>query len=138
VAAVWSGPSIEGIAWRNDKAVAGLVAKSAARRTTLEDAERVIEDLIRVGILRRDDAIVATCVYDIKYGYCIYNRERKPAVRKIKTWLLEHEITTAGRYGLWAYFWSHESILNGLNTGRAVRKRVTGHRHSTRGAQEPG
>ena len=100
--------------------------------------QRVIEDLIRVGILRRDDPIVATCVYDIKYGYCIYNRERKPAVRKIKTWLLEHEITTAGRYGLWAYFWSHESILNGLNTGRAVRKRLAGQRPSVRGAQEPG
>jgi hypothetical protein len=44
LAAVWSGPSIEGLAWRNDQAVADIVATLAARRTPLEAAERAIED----------------------------------------------------------------------------------------------
>jgi hypothetical protein len=44
LAAVWSGPSIEGLAWRNDQAVADVVARLAARRTPLDDAERAIED----------------------------------------------------------------------------------------------
>ena len=44
VAAVWSGPSIEGLAWRNDQPVADIVASLAARRTPLDDAERAIED----------------------------------------------------------------------------------------------
>jgi hypothetical protein len=44
VAAVWSGPSIEGVSWQNDPSVADIVAKSAARRMPLEDAERAIED----------------------------------------------------------------------------------------------
>ncbi|MGA7385178.1 MAG: hypothetical protein WBW81_10975 [Methylocella sp.] len=44
MAAVWSGPSIEGLAWRNDQAVADIVARLAARRTPLEEAERAIED----------------------------------------------------------------------------------------------
>jgi hypothetical protein len=44
LAAVWSGPSIDGLAWRNDQAVADIVARLAARRTPLEDAERAIED----------------------------------------------------------------------------------------------
>jgi hypothetical protein len=43
LAAVWSGPSIEGLAWRNDQAVADIVATLAARRTPLEDAKRAIE-----------------------------------------------------------------------------------------------
>ena len=47
VAAVWSGPSIEGAAWRSDQAVADLVAKLAARRTPLADAERAIEDFAK-------------------------------------------------------------------------------------------
>jgi hypothetical protein len=47
VAAVWSGPSIEGAAWRNDQAVASLVAKLAARRTPIEDAEPAIDDFGR-------------------------------------------------------------------------------------------
>ena len=44
LAAVWSGPSIEGLAWRNDQAVADIVATLAARRTPLDAAERAIED----------------------------------------------------------------------------------------------
>jgi hypothetical protein len=47
VAAVWSGPSIEGIIWRNDQAVADLVTKLAARRTPLDDAGPAIEDFAR-------------------------------------------------------------------------------------------
>jgi len=44
LAAVWTGPSIEGLAWRNDQAVADIVARLSARRTPLDDAERAIED----------------------------------------------------------------------------------------------
>ena len=47
VAALWSGPSIEGIAWRNEEPIADIVAKLAARRTPVEDAERTIEDFAR-------------------------------------------------------------------------------------------
>ena len=47
VAAVWPGPSIEGVSWRNDPPVADIVAKLAARRIPLEDAERTIEDFAR-------------------------------------------------------------------------------------------
>jgi len=44
LAAVWSGPSIEGLAWRNDQDVADIVARLAARRIPLEDAERAIDE----------------------------------------------------------------------------------------------
>lgn len=47
LAAVWSGPSIEGLEWRNDQAVADIVARLAARRVPLDDAERTIEDFAR-------------------------------------------------------------------------------------------
>jgi hypothetical protein len=43
LATVWSGPSIEGVAWQNDRAVSDIVAQLAARRTPLEDAERLVE-----------------------------------------------------------------------------------------------
>jgi hypothetical protein len=46
-AAMWSGPSIEGVSWRSDQAVAELVAKIAGRRTPLEDAGRAIDDFAR-------------------------------------------------------------------------------------------
>jgi hypothetical protein len=46
-AAMWSGPSIEGVSLRSDQAVAELVAKIAGRRTPLEDAGRAIDDFAR-------------------------------------------------------------------------------------------
>lgn len=47
VAAVWSGPPIEGIAWQKDPAVAALAAEVAARRMPVEDAEQRIADFAK-------------------------------------------------------------------------------------------
>jgi len=48
VAAVWSGPPIDdvGSAWEDDPAVRDLVARIAARRTSLEDAQAAIAHFI--------------------------------------------------------------------------------------------
>lgn len=43
VAAVWSGPPIEDVAWRGDPATVELVALLAVRKTPLEAADRAIE-----------------------------------------------------------------------------------------------
>jgi protoporphyrinogen oxidase len=80
--------------------------------------DRVIADLVRVGAIGRNDRIVVKDVMDIKYGYVIYDRNRKTAVRRIREWLESLGVTTTGRYGLWAYLWSHESILSGWQAGR--------------------
>lgn len=43
-AAVWSGPSLEGLKpWREDQDVADLVERLAARRTSLEEAQKLID-----------------------------------------------------------------------------------------------
>jgi hypothetical protein len=44
VPAVWSGPSIKGVEWRRDAKLADLVARLAARRTPIEEAERLIDE----------------------------------------------------------------------------------------------
>ncbi len=77
---------------------------------------RVISDLRRTGILHEKDSIELTHVMDIPYGYVIYDMQRRAAVRTIRTWLKSIDIHPTGRYGLWAYLWSHESILAGRNT----------------------
>src|ERR1044072_752031 len=48
VAAVWAGPAIDdvGNAWEEDAAIRDLVARLAARRTPLEDAQKAISDVI--------------------------------------------------------------------------------------------
>jgi hypothetical protein len=47
-AAVWDGPPIDGVAnaWQSDPAVANLVARLAARRIPLEEAQKDITDFI--------------------------------------------------------------------------------------------
>jgi len=49
VAAVWAGPSIDdvGNAWEDDATIKDLVARLAARRTPLDDAQKAISDAIR-------------------------------------------------------------------------------------------
>jgi protoporphyrinogen oxidase len=77
---------------------------------------RVTSDLRRTGILQANDVIELTDVMDIPYGYVIYDMQRRTAVRTIREWLHSMDIYPTGRYGLWAYLWSHESILAGRNT----------------------
>lgn len=45
--AVWSGPPIEGVTWRDDRTVAGLVTRLAARRTPLDEADQAIEEFAK-------------------------------------------------------------------------------------------
>src|SRR5262249_22011022 len=48
VAAVWTGPSIDdvGTAWEEDATIKDLVARLAARRTPLDDAQKAISDIV--------------------------------------------------------------------------------------------
>ncbi|CAN5169091.1 N/A [soil metagenome] len=83
---------------------------------------RVIDDLRRVGILERDDRVVYSSLRDIRYAYCIYDFERKAAVRAIREWLGRFDIIPAGRYGMWSYFWSDEAMMSGLLAGEKARR----------------
>ncbi len=77
---------------------------------------RVIDDLERTGILLSTDTIDVVDTMDIPYGYVIYDMQRRAAVRTIRQWLKSVDIHPTGRYGLWAYLWSHEAILAGRQT----------------------
>lgn len=84
--------------------------------------ERVIADLIKVGILRKDDPIVLRHTSDIPLAYCIYDHARKASTRVALDWLLTQDIISCGRYGLWTYFWSDEAMMSGLNAGAKARR----------------
>ncbi len=48
VAAVWAGPSIDGVGdtWENDPTIRELVPRLAARRTPMDEAEKLIADFL--------------------------------------------------------------------------------------------
>jgi hypothetical protein len=57
VASVWDGPSIAdvGNSWQDDPKIQDLVARLAARRTALDDAEKAIADFITGSATERRD-----------------------------------------------------------------------------------
>lgn len=75
--------------------------------------DRVIKDLINAKVLNSTDKVELTDVRDIKYGYVIYDHKRRANLSIIKSFLMENDIYTAGRYGSWEYCWMDDSILDG-------------------------
>ncbi|WP_036262225.1 hypothetical protein [Methylocapsa aurea] len=59
LAAVWSGPSIEGAIWRGDAALEDLVARLAARRMPIEAAERAIEEFANASKPDKEKRLIA-------------------------------------------------------------------------------
>ena len=49
LAAVWAGPPLDDVAgkWKDDATIGSLIAKVAARRTPLEDAQKAITDYLK-------------------------------------------------------------------------------------------
>jgi UDP-galactopyranose mutase len=85
--------------------------------------DRVVADLIRVGVLDRSDPVVFSDSYDIPTAYCIHDRYRQQAVGLVRDWLAGVGIITAGRYGTWSYMWSDQALLSGIEAGGlALRK----------------
>jgi protoporphyrinogen oxidase len=107
--------------------VAAEVAYSAGSPPDREElTERVIRDLIKVGVLRPDDKIVVRHTHDIPLGYCIYDDARRQALPAIRRWLSKADIVPSGRYGLWTYFWSDEALLSGRKAAQLVKARAAG------------
>ena len=80
----------------------------------------VIEDLIKAEILLRDDKILHLDTIDIPYGYVIFDKNRKPAIKIIHEYLKQQNIVPCGRYGMWGYLWSDEAILSGKKAAEGV------------------
>lgn len=113
------------VAPKGCSSISAEVAYSDARpidKKTIVD--RVTDDLIRVGALGRNDRVALATTRDIKYAYCIYDLNRQEALRSVLSWMRSVNIVPCGRYGLWTYFWSDESILSGKKAADVVRQRM--------------
>lgn len=76
-------------------------------------ASFIKEDLQKVGILKKEDRILAQDINDIKYGYPIYDRNYSRAREDILNYLCAKRIMPAGRYGSWRYFSMEDAIMDG-------------------------
>lgn len=76
---------------------------------------KTIKDLKRLRIIRDERDIEVCLPIDIKYGYVIYDVDRKWAINTIKKYLEGFSIYTIGRYGSWSYMTMEDVILEGKN-----------------------
>ena len=76
-------------------------------------ADYVINELIEANVIEASDEIIYLDSIDIKYGYVIFDKERKPSIKIVHDYLKSVDIVPFGRYGMWAYLWSDEAMLSG-------------------------
>jgi len=51
----------------------------------------------------------------LKFGNVIFQHDTSSSVENIREWLSDRSIQTCGRFGEWAYLWSNQAFLSGLN-----------------------
>jgi len=84
--------------------------------------ERVIDDLLKIKFIQKASDIVVSDLLDIKYGYIIFERERKRKVDIIHKFLRENNIIPIGRFGEWEYYNMDHSILSGKKGAEIINR----------------
>jgi len=89
-------------------------------RETIVD--RAIAALRTAGILAADDRIELVHTEEIVPAYVIYDLEHVTNVELIRSWLAEHGIAIAGRFGEWQYFNMDHAMKSGRDAARAIAR----------------
>ncbi len=75
--------------------------------------ERIKTDLMKAGILKPSDRVLAELCLDIPCAYVIYDRHHRRCSNLVRTFLRENGIFTIGRYGAWEYSGMEDAIWQG-------------------------
>lgn len=73
----------------------------------------VREDLIKAGIMEKEDEVVVKDINDIKYAYVIYDKNWKKAREGIIKYLSDNGVLVGGRFGSWRYLSMEGCFLDG-------------------------
>lgn len=84
----------------------------------------VIDDLIKIGMMREDDEILHKDARFIPHANIIFDLDREEALPIVHAWLDKMGITYAGRYGEWGYQWTDEAFKSGERGARDVLARM--------------
>jgi hypothetical protein len=82
--------------------------------------ERVVAELVRMGILRSKEEVLWARSREVRYANVVFDRRRSPALTVILPWLSEQGILSAGRYGEWAYYWTDDAVRSGWRAADRV------------------
>jgi protoporphyrinogen oxidase len=85
--------------------------------------EKSISAIEKLGYIDRSN-VVKISNRDLKYGYVIYDANRERLVEQILGAFKKMGIHSLGRYGTWAYLWSHQAILQGRELAEEISKNI--------------
>lgn len=97
------------------------VSHSAHRPLPADVDARVLDGLVRAGLLDSPDQVVARLAIPLRYGYAIPTPERPEAVREIRASIETRGVVPIGRYGRWEYTSMEEALAEGRSAAEKVR-----------------
>lgn len=80
-----------------------------------------VEDLIKVGLMTREDKLITANLVNMPYAYVVYDHARAKNVETVKNWMEQHGIVLYGRYSEWEYYNSDHAFLAGKKAAEAVK-----------------
>lgn len=110
-------------------AIQGEISWSPYKRVDCEGLEqRVLDSLIRMGIVQPSDHVVKTSVVTLEYAYPIYTRQTADARKHLLKTLERKGVFCAGRFGEWLYINSDDAVMRGKLRAEALNTQLAGTR----------
>lgn len=82
--------------------------------------KRALRGLTDVGLLKRGDRIVSTCVLKIPIAYVTYDAQRTATAERLLGYLQSRDVHSIGRFGRWKYSYMEEAILEGKAAAETI------------------
>ncbi len=89
-----------------------------------EYVNQAINDLIKCGLLTKNDKILFKEARIIEYANIIFDLDRNENLKIVQNYLDEIKIKYCGRYGEWGYLWTDESFKSGEKAASKIIKEI--------------
>ncbi len=111
-----------GMAEEGRGSVTAEVSRPAGARPPDDDDERrVLEALVRIGVIEDARHVVTRRRLDLPFAYVRFDRARREALPPLFAALLERGIVPIGRFGSWSYLSMEDAIRHGTETAAWLR-----------------
>lgn len=87
--------------------------------------ERVVAELVRMGVLRRADEVLWARHREVPYANVVFDHQRSPALSVILPWFKGHDVLLAGRYAEWGYHWTDDATRSGWAAAAQIVEETT-------------